>query len=104
MARFRNFLARLFRVRYITFSVKDFQVESGKVVNRLYPGKPAFIQLQIPAQRALKFEKSQAVDDFIVINYQEQPYVFEVIKVQNYYDLMTGELVEVVIIVNIPQN
>lgn len=98
---FSNLLAKLLGVKFVIVNVKDINIENNKTYNTVYPNRDAFIKLRVPVSKVLEIRHMMNNEDYIVLNVEGRVYTFKVVLTQHYYDLATGQLIELDIYANI---
>ena len=100
---FVNLFILIFRIKYVLVSIRDYSISMGSTINNIYPGKDSFLKLEVPLSKLVNFNKNQYIKEFVYVQLEKNapPILFEVVSVEYIYDLMTGELAEVIIYSNL---
>jgi len=101
---FRNIFARLLNIKFITITVKDYNITQGKTPNNIYPGREFFVRVNVPQGKLIDFKHYQTVKEFVVLDINGKDLLFDIVSLDYIYDLMTGSLLEIVLYSNLQAN
>jgi ribosomal protein L25 (general stress protein Ctc) len=99
----KQFLVKLLGIKFVVVNIKDHLIEAGKVINRLYPGQESFQKLQVPRSKIIDFKHLMNSKEFILVEIEKKLYSLPVVNVNYFYDILTGELIQIDIYVNLTQ-